>query len=204
MSTAERSASAVDRGIGQLAQNFKRSQRDAPQDDAAPGLTLRRQHGPVVAFFTCRGMNLYAHTLGRASKCYALGQAEGWMDFCNTSLALSYATKRGGYCRSLERHENFAFLGLLFLVGGVFQLPDLLEGRNESLFIGFLQPVQRFFLVGRAVNACRIQETQVVLSLGITPLGSLEPLSRCFPQILLHALVYMITENQNALSLGMA
>ena len=76
MSTAERSASAVDRGIGQLAQNFKRSQRDAPQDDAAPGLTLRRQHGPLVAFFTCRGMNLYAQTLSRVSKCYALISVE--------------------------------------------------------------------------------------------------------------------------------
>ena len=50
------------------------AQRDGPQDDAAPGLTLRRQHGPVVAFFACRGMNLYAHTLGRVSKCYVLGQ----------------------------------------------------------------------------------------------------------------------------------
>lgn len=35
--------------MGQLARDFKRPQRDGPQDDAALGPTLRRQHGPVVA-----------------------------------------------------------------------------------------------------------------------------------------------------------
>ncbi len=55
---------------------FQAAQRDGPQDDAAPGLTLRRQHGPLVAFFTCRGMNLYAQTLSRVSKCYALISVE--------------------------------------------------------------------------------------------------------------------------------
>ena len=78
-------------GIGQLAQDFKRPQRDAPQDDAALGLTLRRQHGPVVAFFACRGMNLYAHTLGRVSKCYVLGQRRKSPHAC----LLDYAQQKG-------------------------------------------------------------------------------------------------------------
>ena len=92
----------------------------------------------IGVFFAGRGMSLEAHTLGCLSKSPAPGRAEERTDFCSTSLALSHATKRSGCCRSLERHENFVSLGLLFLVGGVFQLPDLLEGRNESLIIGFL------------------------------------------------------------------
>ena len=52
------------------------------QDFKPPGEMVRRTMplllpgtgmGPLVAFFACRGMNLYAHTLGRVSKCGAQG-----------------------------------------------------------------------------------------------------------------------------------
>ena len=43
-------------GIGQLAQDFKRPQRDGLQDDTAPDLTPRRQYS--LAVFECRSREL--------------------------------------------------------------------------------------------------------------------------------------------------
>lgn len=85
---------------------FQAARRDAPQDDAAPGLTLRRRHGPVVAFFACRGMNLYAHTLDRVSKCYTLGQRMKSPHACLLDRTKKRLTRDGS--ASVSEHYDYA------------------------------------------------------------------------------------------------
>ena len=58
--------------MNRLAQDFK-PPSEMPRR-TMPLLLSDAGMGPLVAFFACRGMNLYAHTLGRVSKCGALGQ----------------------------------------------------------------------------------------------------------------------------------
>lgn len=70
------------------------------------GLTLRRRHGPVVAFFACRGMNLYAHTLDRVSKCYTLGQRMKSPHACLLDRTKKRLTRDGS--ASVSEHYDYA------------------------------------------------------------------------------------------------
>ena len=147
-----------------MAQDFKRPQRDAPQDDAA--LTLRRRHGAACCFLHVSRYESVCSYLGPRVK---MRRAKAAEEVAARVLARSCTTKRSGYCRSLRKTEMS--LGLLFLFGGVFQLPDLLGSLMNPLLLGLLKPVQGCFRVGMAVNAFRIQEAQVVLSLGHSLFG---------------------------------
>ena len=61
--------------------------------------------GPLVAFFACRGMNLYAHTLGRVSKCGAQGLRRKSPHAC----LLGHAQQKGELLPLLEKDRDVSW-----------------------------------------------------------------------------------------------